>query len=296
MKRPAGMHETPTFIQQNEGKQDFGSIYDSPDPYGYYQTLGRFDYVIPAEAKPVLERVIAELQGFNNEDRLRIVDVGCSYGVNSALLKCDLQMDDLYRYYASRGPQPNGAAVGPDSRFFESQGRGRPLEVVGLDVAGKAVEYGREAGLLDEGITRDLEAGPLPTEEAGKVAQTDLVISTGCVGYVTEKTFERLLSAVESERAPWIASFVLRMFPYTKIEESLLKLGLVTEKLEDRLFPQRSFATSEERDHCVAALERTGRDASAELADDRYYAEFFLSRPAAQVGQVPLEEFWPSDT
>ena len=59
--------------------------------------------------------------------------------------------------------------------------------------------------------------------------------STGCIGYVTEKTFERLLPAVtKGGHAPWMANFVLRLWSFEPIEETLSDWGYVTEKLQDR--------------------------------------------------------------
>jgi hypothetical protein len=40
------------------------------------------------------------------------------------------------------------------------------------------------------------------------------VTSTGCVGYVTEKSFESLLLSMTQGRSPWTSNFVLQMFPW----------------------------------------------------------------------------------
>src|SRR3546814_4460330 len=37
-----------------------------------------------------------------------------------------------------------------------------------------------------------------------------LIVSTGCVGYVSNRTFERLAACTAHGEAPWVASFVLR--------------------------------------------------------------------------------------
>ncbi|MEO8315625.1 MAG: hypothetical protein ABI645_12635 [Pseudomonadota bacterium] len=37
----------------------------------------------------------------------------------------------------------------------------------------------------------------------------DIILSTGCIGYVTEKTYETLFRSIRSP--PWIISFVLRI-------------------------------------------------------------------------------------
>ncbi|MFQ5799488.1 MAG: hypothetical protein ACE5H0_12470, partial [Bacteroidota bacterium] len=88
---------------------------------------------------------------------------------------------------------------------------------------------------------------------------------------------------------PWVASFVLRMFPYNEIEQTLTAAGLSTERLQGNLFSQRCFSTPQEQQHVAEELMRLGLDPSRELTDDRYYAEFFLSRTPDEVSERPLE-------
>lgn len=88
---------------------------------------------------------------------------------------------------------------------------------------------------------------------------------------------------------PWVASFVLRMFPYDVIEKTLTAAGLKTERLQGHLFSQRCFSTPQEQQHVAEELMRLGLDPSRELTDDRYYAEFFLSRTPDEVSERPLE-------
>jgi hypothetical protein len=52
-----------------------------------------------------------------------------------------------------------------------------------------------------------------------------VILSTGSVGYVTDKTFRAILDAMP--RRPWIISFVLRMFPYDSLVDTFAEHGLV---------------------------------------------------------------------
>jgi hypothetical protein len=104
--------------------------------------------------------------------------------------------------------------------------------VIGLDQADSAITFAEDSGLLDEAISANLETEQLSALAKEDLAPVDLVTSTGCVGYVTEKSFERLLPVVTQGQSPWIANFVLRMFPFVSIEETLNDWGYVTEKLE----------------------------------------------------------------
>ena len=97
--------------------------------------------------------------------------------------------------------------VARDQRYFSEIGEPEDITVVGLDIADKAVSFGEDVGLLDESFAVNLETDPLSPLLKEELAPIDLVTSTGCVGYVTEKSFNRLLPAVAPGQLPWLANF-----------------------------------------------------------------------------------------
>ncbi len=151
--------------------------------------------------------------------------------------------------------------------------------MVGLDASANAIKYAVEANLLDDGVATDLESGRPSPAAAAVLDDADLVISTGCVGYVGESTFKGILE-VNAPRKPWMVHFVLRMFPFTDIRETLDLLGYVTEKVEDQTFLQRRFASDEEQEHVLERLSGLGIDPTGLEAEGWYHAEAFISRPA----------------
>ena len=147
-----------------------------------------------------------------------------------------------------------------------------------------------KVGFLDDGIVANLEEGELTPQIEEKIEGADLVISTGCVGYVTEKTFSQLLSPSDKGSLPWIASFVLRMFPYDSISQVFDQKGLLTEKLEEPTFIQRRFRDEEEKEHVIHQLETHGIDPSGKETKGNYIANLFLSRPESEIQRLPLQE------
>jgi SAM-dependent methyltransferase len=279
------------FGEINEVKENMDHIYDQPDPRAYFRELRKLGYAIPGVAKPTFQKLITHLRRLRGNS-VHVLDLGCSYGVNAALLKHDLSMPELYEGW---GQEALADATPEDCvafarRFFGDLDEQEDLSVIGLDQAESAVAFAEEAGLLDEGLAVNLETGPLPDGAADDLARIDLVTSTGCVGYVTEKTFERLLPAVTRGRAPWIGNFVLRMFPFDAIEETLDDWGYVTEKLEGRTFIQRRFASAEEQDQVLGQLRERGIDPTGMETEGHLLAEFYLSRPAAEVAGAPIEQ------
>lgn len=276
------------YAEINDGKENFNDIYNQPEPAPYYETLGRLGYCIPGEAKPVLQRVIDARRQAQDDERVTMLDIGCSYGINAALLKYDLELDQLYDWYEDRPAGDPARAVASDRRFFAKHTKQQDLAVVGIDPAERAVGYAVETGLLDAGVVADLESAPIPARDLPAFRGIDLIASTGAIGYVTEKTFQQVLPAVDAARAPWVASFVLRMFPYDQIARTFADFGLTTEKLADVHFAQRRFADAGEEAHVRDQLKALDIDPEPELSQGRYVAEFYLSRPFHDAQQRPL--------
>ncbi len=272
------------FEESNKAKANMDYIYDQPDPRAYFRELEKLDYGIPDGAKPVFQKLISHLQRQRNH-AVHVLDLGCSYGVNAALLKHDLSMLALYKHWGQKEfvEATPEEVIACDQRFFHDLDEHRAISVTGLDQAESAVAFAEEVGLLDEGLAVNLETESLPEGAMVNLAQVDLMISTGCVGYVTEKSFERLLPTLTQGQSPWIGNFVLRMFSFDSIEETLKDWGYVTEKLEGQTFVQRNFASAEEQDQVLEQLRKQGIDPVGKETEDQLLAEFYLSRPATEV-------------
>jgi hypothetical protein len=277
------------FEEINEAKANLNHIYDQADPRAYFRELQKLDYGIPDVAKPIFQKLISHLQR-RGDDTIRILDLGCSYGVNAALLKHDLSMEDLYEHWgkaklADAAPED---VIALDESFFAEFDDANGIEMIGLDQAQNAISFAEKVGLLDEGLAEDLETEPLSARGKEELAPVDLVTSTGCVGYVTEKSFARLLPTLTQGRPPWIANFVLRLFPYDVIEATLKDWGYVTEKFEGQTFVQRRFASADEQEQVLEQLRDQGVDPTGKEADGHLVAEFYLSRPAKDVANFPV--------
>ena len=273
------------FDVANDAKACFDEIYNRPDPRAYYRTLGALDYRIPTEARPVFRKVMQSMGG----QKLSVVDVGCSYGINAAVIQYDLDFSDLVARYRSSVLRDESVAeaIFDDAAFFIDAPKSVDANFIGLDVAKEAVGYAKAVGLIDKSVTEDLEAAPLSPQAAAAVASADLVITTGAVGYVTERTFSRIIDAVDGP-PPWVAAFSLRQFPFDSIAEELNGFGLSTEKLTDRSFPQRRFRDEQEKAGAIAAVESLGLDPSGLEAEGGYFAEFYLATPRGGPGLADL--------
>ena len=278
------------FEKINKAKASMDHIYNQRDPRAYFRELENLGYSIPGAAKPIFQELLSHLRRRRN-GTVHVLDLGCSYGINAALLKYDLSMPDLYEHWGQEkisdaDPQE---VVAYTRQFLADLDETEDIEVIGLDQAENAVEFAQEAGLLAEGLAVDLEVESLSASAAQELAPVDLVVSTGCIGYVTEKTFDRLLPAVTRGQSPWFANFVLRMFPFDSIEDALSDKGYATEKLEGHTFRQRRFVSAEEHEQVLEQLRELGIDPTGKETEGHLLAEFYLSRPLNEAEQEPME-------
>lgn len=270
------------------GKTDFGSIYDRPDPRAYFSELGAYDYEIPQHGKTVFQQVLDALPA----DEPTVVDLCCSYGINAALLKHDVDLADLYDHYGSDdvADLSSEELAVLDRRFYSDRRLPEAPEVIGLDAAAPAIDYALEVGLLDDGASENLERSEPSPELAKRLADADLLTVTGGIGYVTARTFDRLLSCSPPDSVPWVASLCLRTVPFDPIADCLTSYGLVTEQLEEVTFPQRRFTSSSERESALAALAELGLTAEGLEAEGRYHANVYLARPIEHARKRPMSD------
>jgi SAM-dependent methyltransferase len=255
------------------GKVSLDHIYTQPDPRSYFRALRPLGYCVPQHAKPYFAKFIKEYQEYQEYQESRpvavpkVLDIGCSYGINAALLKYDATMDELYERY------------GDEDREGESR---EALLARDRDTSGSALAYALEAGFLDDAVHADLENNDPTPRQLDQLSGTDLVISTGCLGYVTERTLMRIVRA-QGDRRPWMAHFVLRMFPFDSVERALAGLGYRTVRVDD-VFKQRRFASPEEQALVVDSMASAGVDGRGLEAEGWLYAQLYLSRPYGTSG------------
>jgi carnitine O-acetyltransferase len=273
------------------GKVVLDSIYNNADPRAYWRTLAELDYRVPQEAKPYFLRcVTARRERMGASCFSTIVDLGCSYGINSLLLRFDLAIADLRHRYAS----PDIATLGREHLIARDRRlavRRDFLRFVGIDVSPQAAAYATEAGLLDEVVVADLERRTLKPHETRSVADAALIISTGCFGYVTEASLARILQSC-GER-PWMMHTALRMFDFAPAEEALAQCGYVSSR-SPRLLKQRRFSSRSEQERILDRLSCMGTDPSGFETEGWLYAHIVLSRPASQADAPSLHRIFPS--
>ena len=243
----------------NTGKTVFDDIYQSPDPRAYCREMQRLDYVVPAEAKPFFHSLIDNYRQHHPDRRdksLIILDLGCSYGINGALLRLDIPLQDLYQHYQDRDQLSPDQLILEDKNTFQQRSQERNLQIVGLDISQPALDYAESTGMLQESICVNLETDQLNDHEANLLGQVDCIISTGCIGYITTTTLEKVLQACKTKK-PWMAHCVLRMFALDEYLQLFQYYGYSIE-MESEPVRQRKFASLAEQQQVKERLDQMG--------------------------------------
>lgn len=273
------------------GKANFDYIYDKEDPRDYFNTLGDMGYAAPWHGYRIFSALRRSMEGVDSERRFTILDVCCSYGINGALLKYDVTLDDLYSRYGSEelSGMSSERLAEKDREFYEERLRPDAPRVFGLDVASNAIAYGVNAGMLDEGRAENLEDHEPSEPLRSLLSETDLITVTGGVGYITGNTFERLLESLPEGKRPWIAVLALRWVDFEPLAELFSRYGYVTETLEGHTFEQRRFADGEEQQYVCEELSKMGVSPEGKESEGSYHAYFYLARPMQETRRS-LEE------
>ena len=267
-------------------KTNFDNIYTQPDPRAYYETLGELGYEIPAHSATLFGQVAA-IVGHGRPAKM--IDLCCSYGVNSAMLKYKVDFDEVMAHYtdpASRALDRE-ELITRDREWLADRAYDDAPIIVGVDASAPAIDYACEAGLLDGGLGEDLEVAEPSDRLAAELADADVISVSGGIGYITDRTIERVLEHAER---PWLAALCLRWVDFGPIVDAASRYGLLTERLDDTTFRQRRFADGAERNYVAAQLDALGIDADGREDQGWHHSDFYLLRPAEDIQTAPLAD------
>ncbi|MFQ5440636.1 MAG: class I SAM-dependent methyltransferase [Nitrosopumilaceae archaeon] len=270
-------------------KKDFTDIYTQKFPDSYLKEMKKLHYRIPDKTKPLYlslaEQFIQKLSR-----PLNILDIGSSYGINSALLKYDLEMSDLDDFFL----QEENTTLDQTKQFFEKIPTKDNLNFYQIDISEPALKFSEQTKLCKKGICVNLETGNLPIKE---IPSFDMVIATGCIGYIGYKAFSNLFELIKKQQSktpeseinkPIFAFSVLRIFDMEKIQKTFDYYGYSLVKTDLDPIRQRCFSDNDEQNQTISLLKNKGK-ATRDLEDDgHFYADFYVASPKRLENQLLL--------
>ena len=268
------------------GKVALDHIYTQPDPRAYFGTLRELDYQHPAAGQATLRRLIHELPAPPGRP-VTVVDIGCSYGINAALLRCDATMDELYERYCGADavamtraeparPRPR-AGPGPRARTGPASSGSTSPATRSRTPGGRASSTTPCKPIWSDDEPDRRTSGrrwPRPTWSSRPVASG------------TSASARSPGSPRGRRRPPVDGPFVLRMYPFEPVAECLAGLGYDTVRVE-RAAPAAPVrlggGAGPGAGHAGGARRRPARSGDRRLA---VRAAVHLAPPAAQIATM----------
>lgn len=277
------------FLDVNRAKADGGAIWVQPDPRAYFRVVDGLDCVMPHVAQPVLSQ-LADARVRSKGAPITILELGCGYGVNGALLKHGFSFELLRVRYGSTAIQNLDPAelLTLDGHFAAAWPSRPDVRVIGLDPSRAAVTYAERCGFVDRGIVADLETEDLSDEAAALLADVDLIVSTGSFSRIRKTAFDKVTGAAARNAAPWVAAFVPRVASYQHIAKTLRRHGLITERFESATFVQRRFRDEHEMRAALHLLDAHGINPAGKESEGWLHADLFVSRPWTDIEADPI--------
>jgi len=181
-------------MEELKVKKDFTNIYTQKTPYSYLKEMQLLQYRIADYTKP-LYLSLAEQMYDKLQRPINILDIGSSYGINSALLKHDLVMSELDDFFLT----DDEPTITQTKQFFEKQPLNDHLNFYQIDISDPALIFSVDSGLCEKGICVNLEINN--SRLARELPECDMVIATGCIGYIGYKAFSNLFEVIKNQKA-----------------------------------------------------------------------------------------------
>jgi len=263
-------------------KKNFNAIYTEDSPRSYLKEMNRLEYGVSDATKPLYNSIIEQLEETISRP-INILDLGSSYGINSSLMKYNLTMSEVNDFFLN-GTEPTKKET---KQFYEKCTRNDNMNFYQIDISDEALKFSEEMDLCERGMNVDLEAEKLNL--LGSFPKIDLVIATGCIGYIGYKAFLNLLKVIKNRRsnsikskkeytAPIFAFSVLRMFDMDDIKDAFETYGYSIVKSDIKLIRQRKFSDPKEKAQTISILHNMGIDTEKYEDDGNFYADFYIAK------------------
>ena len=268
------------YKDQNLAKASFEASYTADTPHRYLQKMTAVDYRMADCMNPFLSAVVKA--SINSQEAVKVLDVGCSYGMSGALLRADCTYKDLVEFYEKQASVEYGPCVAESRDWLNSQTKRQDIKMVGFDSSEEAVRFAVDSHMVDEGIAVDLEKleSSLTVDEACLIQKCDVLLSTGAIGYVTAKTVDPILDEFGrtgcGALGPVAVLSVLELFEVAPIARAFVEHGYRFEQLPIRML-QRQFVDEEERYRLSEVLRQRGVQVGTLESENKMFANLCIA-------------------
>lgn len=273
----------------------YDDIYDLPDCRSYYRAMHHAGFRTAHYATTAFRAVLRELKRLRGLERVNVVDFASGYGIAPALMRYDITLDDVLSRYVEPwfDDVTTQDVIAKDRDWLAEHARaGQSDRYAGIDIAGRALGYGKAVGIYDTGFAENLQDDAPSSELHAWLAETDLVVECGSVAHMLPGALEKIVRATSGKRA-WIATAPIRGNDTAQALEIMRDHGYNVAALEMPPFPHRRFADADEQARAIANAEARGHDTKGYEDTGFFHAQVFLARPKDEVTEVASWEQSP---
>ncbi|MGI0086647.1 MAG: hypothetical protein ACREBI_01630 [Nitrosotalea sp.] len=259
-------------------KKDFTDVYIQKYPAPYLEEMKNVEYRIPDQTKPLYKHLAERVVNYTKRP-VKILDLGSSYGINSALLNHELIMSELDAFFVENNPNPS---IKSTQNFFDDLPNNDPnLEFYLVDTSSPALDFAEKAGLCEGSFCINLEKETISSKLQQVMHDIDLIISTGCVGYIGWKSFAKIFEKIGADRDPLpiFAFTLLRIFPSDGIERVFKENNFELLKTKIGPLKQRRFYDETEMNDTLELLKSRNIDTKNLEESGYYFADFYVGGP-----------------
>ncbi|WP_120499603.1 hypothetical protein [Roseovarius sp. EL26] len=270
----------------------YDDIYNLADSRSYFQAMHHAGFRTAHHAVAGFKAVLAELRHLRGLPRANIVDFASGYGIAAELMRHDVTLDDVLARY--QGDWCDTASVeqtiAKDRDWLAGKRDKAHMDrYIGIDVADKALVYGRDVGVFDAIFAENLEDDQPSEALLQELSTCDLMVECGSIAHMLPRALDRLLSAAKA-RQPWIATAPIRGNDTAEAIEVMRDHGYVVEALDMTPFRHRRFADEDEQVRAIANAKGRGHDTDGLETTGYFHAQIFLARPPEEM--TPVSD-WP---
>ncbi len=266
----------------------YDDIYDLPDCRSYYRAMHHAGFGTAHFATTAFRAVLSELKRMRGIETAQVLDFASGYGIAPQLMRFDITLEDVLARYVEPwfDDALTEAVIAKDRDWLSGHVRtGQNDCYAGVDIAGRALDYGREVGIYDDAFAENLQDDPPSDALAAWLSKTDLIVECGSVAHMLPGALEKLLEATRSRR-PWIATAPIRGNDTAQALDLMKEHAYDVVALDMPPFRHRRFSSEDEQARAIANASARGHDTSGYEDTGYFHAQVFLARPKDEVTDV----------
>ncbi|MGF1454982.1 MAG: hypothetical protein ACFB6R_06340 [Alphaproteobacteria bacterium] len=250
-------------------REPLADIYNLNSPVQYLTELQKLKYNQPNYIVSAFQYYLKNSVFLESKGNITVIDFACGYGVFGALIRKFDQIEHMFKYYI------DGYDISDLGNCDPIKGR---IEIIGVDVADKALHFALENGFIDYAICHDFTSkdNDIKILNVDKIHEADIIIETGSPPQIFLDCLPGILSRFDRMKLPDILLGPRSDFDLEKIWIYLCGLGYSIQEYDSINYPFRAFESDFERDAVREHVRKNSFDERNVFDENGYLFKIYL--------------------